>query len=57
MLKHVGDNNVDISSQQEKQKSVVPSCLEEALILATLEDGQCMMALLRSLIKQCSLSG
>ena len=34
--KHAKDNNVDISSLQEKQKSVVPSHLEKALILATL---------------------
>ena len=54
VLKHVENNNVDISSLQEKQKSVVPSRLE-ALILATLERWSMHDVTARPLIKQCSL--
>ena len=54
VLKHAKDNNVDISSLQEKQKSVFPSRLEEALILAAL-GRQSMHDVTAKLIKQCSL--
>ena len=54
VLKHDEDNKVDISSLQEKQKSVVPSRLEEVLILAAL-GRRSMHDVTAKLIKQCSL--
>lgn len=35
-MKDAEDNNVEVVSAQEKRRSAVPSCIEEALILATL---------------------